>query len=531
MILLMYTYCIIGTGPAGITLAHELSKTHESICLIESGSRKLIQDFSGVKKVLSVGEIVIKEKSRERVWGGTSHTWAGLSAPLDPVDFKKWPITLQDVEPYYKRLDEYGFAPYENFEESQFDAVKKQGDFVLELKNLEEKIFLASDPAVHFGKRYDDLLTKKNITVLLDSTVTHILQDTDKNITSVKIADINNNVREIRAKIFIICAGGLESTRLLLNANIGNNTNQVGKYLMNHPKNNFGMITLHKPIEKLPYLFGYLESGFAGYTGLRIQEPLQEELGILNSYIRFEPMFPWTDSVGVYSLITLTKRAKNILNYWKLKQKGLMHLKDYNETGDDNDVVAKNVPNMSESLIHVLHDIRAVAHYALHRIQDKKEIAITRIRIRNFMEMEPSEKNCMTLSTELDIYGNPFPVVNLTTTELDRKSMITLHELLRKEVERSKLGVYEGNLEHTDPWPINFDASHHLGGTVMGTDVRTSVVNTNLRVHSADNLYVCSGSVFPTSGCANPTYTICALAIRLADHLSSKSFPPQEKMN
>ncbi len=53
----------------------------------------------------------------------------------------------------------------------------------------------------------------------------------------------------------------------------------------------------------------------------------------------------------------------------------------------------------------------------------------------------------------------------------------------------------------------------------MGNDPKTSVVDKNLRVHSMNNLYVSSGSVFPTSGCANPTYTICALSIRLAEHL------------
>ena len=130
------------------------------------------------------------------------------------------------------------------------------------------------------------------------------------------------------------------------------------------------------------------------------------------------------------------------------------------------------------------------------------------------MEMEPSENNQMILSNELDVYGNPLPIVNLNTTERDRRSLVTLHKIFREEVERNKLGKFVSNLENARPWPITSEASHHMGGTVMG-----KVVDNNLKVQGTDNLYVCSGSVFPTSGCANPTYTICALALRLADLL------------
>src|SRR5262249_23655162 len=69
------------------------------------------------------------------------------------------------------------------------------------------------------------------------------------------------------------------------------------------------------------------------------------------------------------------------------------------------------------------------------------------------------------------------------------------------------------------------DAYHYLGTTRMGIDPEQSVVNPDLRVHTVDNLYVAGGPAFPTSGCANPTMTIVALSIRLAEHLRTTTSP------
>ena len=64
------------------------------------------------------------------------------------------------------------------------------------------------------------------------------------------------------------------------------------------------------------------------------------------------------------------------------------------------------------------------------------------------------------------------------------------------------------------------DASHHCGGTGYSHNKKNAFVDKNLRVIGEKNLYVCSASVFPTSGSANPTATIGALSFRLANHLS-----------
>ena len=64
--------------------------------------------------------------------------------------------------------------------------------------------------------------------------------------------------------------------------------------------------------------------------------------------------------------------------------------------------------------------------------------------------------------------------------------------------------------------------NHQLGSTRMHESARLGVVDTDCRLHTIDNLYVIGGSVFPTAGSCNPTLTVVALTLRLADHIKEK---------
>jgi choline dehydrogenase-like flavoprotein len=141
------------------------------------------------------------------------------------------------------------------------------------------------------------------------------------------------------------------------------------------------------------------------------------------------------------------------------------------------------------------------------------------VRLRNFMEMQPHPENRVQLSTAKDALGLPLARVRHQCTELDRRSLVALHAELERELPRAGLGRLASDLAGAAPWPIDQDASHHMGTTRMGRDPASSVVDPQGRVHSLANLYLAGASVFPTSGSANPTFTIVALAIRLAEHL------------
>jgi choline dehydrogenase-like flavoprotein len=136
------------------------------------------------------------------------------------------------------------------------------------------------------------------------------------------------------------------------------------------------------------------------------------------------------------------------------------------------------------------------------------------------MEMEPNPENRVVLAGELDAYGQPLPLVRHRCSERDRRSLVALHEALAEELPRAGVGRLESDLSAAEPWPIDQDASHHMGTTRMGSDPRQSVVDPALRLHGVANVYLAGASVFPASGCANPTFTIVALSIRLARQLA-----------
>jgi choline dehydrogenase-like flavoprotein len=78
-------------------------------------------------------------------------------------------------------------------------------------------------------------------------------------------------------------------------------------------------------------------------------------------------------------------------------------------------------------------------------------------------------------------------------------------------------------VEDDDSWPeVVIGGNHHMGTTRMSDDPRRGVVDRNTRVHGTDNLYIAGSSVFPTSGAANPTLTIVAMTLRLADLLRER---------
>lgn len=127
-----------------------------------------------------------------------------------------------------------------------------------------------------FGKFFKKSLEKaENISIYLDTNVVHLEKNSNM-VQSARIKSLNNNEFTIKAKIFILAAGGIENPRLLLVSNVGNEHDQVGRYYMDHPKGKAGILTAYESV-KIP-----------SWTGFRLTDNIQRELRILNSQIFLE---------------------------------------------------------------------------------------------------------------------------------------------------------------------------------------------------------------------------------------------------
>ena len=545
-----YDVCIAGSGPAGATLAEELASAGLRVCVLESGRRRPTAHHDRLRHVESEG-ILIKPWSRERVLGGASTTWAGLSSPLDEIDLEPrswlaqsgWPLRRQELERYWRAAAErYGFPTLEQFD-AAFQPLRARGELRPSWRRLEEKVFLARAEPQDFGRRLAPLAegtrVDLHLDLYLDASVVRLESERAPpaagalpRVRQAVVRTSRGAELAVRARSFVLACGGIENARLLLvsrdlcPAGLGNEHDQVGRWFMNHPKSYFGVLRLAQPVESAPYYFGALHQGFAGYAGLRFTSDEQRARGLLNSYVRLEPLFPWSGDSGVESLVTLVKRSRSFLRGWMRKRAGqVVELRDYSETGDDSQLQNEraSLASLPGLLARILVHLPSVLAYLYFRLVPGRRPRVRRVRLRNFLEMEPQRESRVLLGEERDVHGVPLPRVRHRAGELDRRSIVELHRVLREELAAQGLGELEGDLGRAQPWPIDQDASHHMGSTRMGSDPRTSVVDPALRVHALDNLYCAGASVFPTSGCANPTFKIGALSIRLAAHLRERA--------
>ena len=147
-----------------------------------------------------------------------------------------------------------------------------------------------------------------------------------------------------------------------------------------------------------------------------------------------------------------------------------------------------------------------------------------RYAVKVYLEPFPNPSSRVELSGDQDRFGQPRARVRWRLTEADRRTLRRLLEITRTEMERTGSGRLRVMGADTESgWPPTLSGgSHHMGVTRMHEDPGRGVVDPDCLVHGLSNLFVAGSAVFPTAGYANPTLTIIALALRLADHLETR---------
>jgi choline dehydrogenase-like flavoprotein len=138
------------------------------------------------------------------------------------------------------------------------------------------------------------------------------------------------------------------------------------------------------------------------------------------------------------------------------------------------------------------------------------------------VEQTPNPESRVTLSEKKrDLFGQQRPVLDWKVSDQDLHTVMKAQQVLDRVLRESGLGRIEGMFDVKSP-PRLTGQWHHMGTTRMHADPKHGVVDADCRVHGLENLYIAGSSVFPTVGYVNPTLTLVALALRLADHVKKR---------
>ncbi len=518
----VYDVCVIGSGASGGTLAAELAGRGVDVCLVEGGPRRPPHKINSHRRpydheslgVPAVRTDAAKEPyevvgdpisiTRARVFGGRTTHWNAVALRFSENDFREgsrhgieedWPISYSEIAPYYDRAERLMVVcgTKENLE------VLPDGDFIRPLKlRCSEHILrrasskfgirlipvrkaLATEPGhgrlnCHFCGHCMDgcgvsaifntaehVIPQGQASGRLDLRIGwmahELTTDDEARIRSVRIVETyGDKDDEIRADIFVLCCGNIESPRLLLNSKsrrfpngLANNSDNVGRYLHGHI---------------IAQTVGYLQD----LVGLDLGN---QDGAIDHAYIpRFDP-YRKVDFVGGYGFQVNIRpwsyphHARRLDGYgadWKKRVRAL----------------------------HPAHSILA----AYGKVIAQRDNRIT---------LHPTKK---------DSNGLPVPVVYFRWHQNDLAQFKDMRRVAREIYDEAGVEF----LYHPNDRPSGF-ASHEVGVCRMGRDPKTSVLNADNQAWEVKNLFVTDAGAFTTFPEKNPTLTITALALRTTDHI------------
>lgn len=505
---------IIGAGAAGQTVARRLLARGLSVLLLESGGLDHEAASADLNRGTSVGQPYYDLiDSRLRFFGGTTAIWGGRAAELDPIDFERrewvdwsgWPVGHDAVAPYYREARRILDLPEENL---ALPAGALDGLSEDELCIRHWLIDLAFD---RFGRRRNaDLLEHPRLTLLLHATVREIaVPASAAGVTSLDVRAPDGGRHQVIARQYVLAAGGLENPRLLLASNsvrpqgLGNDRDLVGRFFMEHPHGRGGRL-LNGPAWRLLQAFRKRKMGAQETAALLApSRSLQAERRILNSAITVAVRPP---DQGQQPLLTSTYLAAK--HKFEPTERGRAAWKAYKTLGR-----------------HLRHATGPLYWWGRQLLGQGELVLVVR------GEQAPNSDSRVTLLPDQhDATGMPRLQLDWRLLPQDRESAAELVFALGREAARLGLGSVEPSAwlsDHSVNWVSDplvsvhpLGGYHHMGTTRMAESPAQGVTDGWGRVHGIDNLFIAGSSLFPTSGWANPTLTILALALRTADRIA-----------
>lgn len=525
----VFDVCVVGSGPGGGIAAYALATAGLKVALVEGGRRlrpgvdygrekqpydhletRLKQGFGGAfdsawdyrdyDHFTGVGDR--PNHGLVRALGGRSLCWAGHSLRFGPGDFKPWPITYDEVAPYYSKAEKFmGVYGYKdglwNMPDGEFltpvpmrcgesmlkkgvDNLKRKGykmEFVAQRKAMTTAQHTSGRAICQYcgqcgGCPIDSKYTSANtpipramrtgnLTLFLESTMTRILVDKSKNrVTGIEFNKTGSSGGALECRALVLSCSAIETARHLLINNLANSSGQVGRNLTSH----FGLTV----IGFFPQVLKRDHSNDAGtgyyhslLTGLNWDKP--------------NPNFE-----GTYQVQCGSGLAPGRLMVRNTKGWGAQFKKDLLEQN-----ICNAGMNMQGSLF----------------ISDKK-----------FIDLDASRK---------DRFGLPFPRIHLHYEQPDIAMAQDMVDTCERIIDAGG-GKVISTPGRVTADKLQIDYNHWVGTTRMGKDARTSVLNSDCQSHDIPNLFIGDASVFPFYPEKNPTLTNIALSWRMSERLAEK---------
>jgi choline dehydrogenase-like flavoprotein len=513
--------CIVGSGPAGISLALSfLDRSSTTVALLESGGLEFDEEPQTLAETDVVGQAYYPVKeTRIRMFGGSTISWGGIVSPLDAIDFEPrdwvpnsgWPFSRTELDPYYDRAFRlFDVDPGET--NSTVDELPEEEIGGAPTPDTRWSPIYFTAPT-RYGKKYAHRIAdSRNVRTYLFSTATELqLNEAGGHIDGLKVRCFGGNQYRVVARTYVVAGGGIENARLLMTSNavqkegIGNQHDLVGRYFQEHPRA-FGRYLVPKDTEALAQrVIG--AAGTLRFSRLGLTDEVQQKEELLNFIVNL--------SFGYAGQETPQFEAvRRIVNASRPPWSDSPY---YQDTGGG--------PNRVR-----WEDVKTAIKRPDRSVQAVVGAVVKPARMRRWVdigtsvEQIPRPENRLVLTNERDTLGIPKVELHWTLSDDEERTYRRGMELVLEALERYVPGISSQRMDDPDPWPGEVLGTwHHIGTTRMHDDPTRGVVDANNRVHGVDNLYMAGSSVFPASGASAPTLTIVALALRLADHLGASA--------
>ena len=531
--------CIVGGGPAGITVALTLAGTGISAILLESGGEREEPESQELNEGHNTGLPYYElDETRHRVLGGSSERWAGWCRPMDPSDFESrpwvstpgWPISFDEMRPYYRKAARL----------CELDDVELwgTGDGSTSLPEVYEPPFIGNDveiatwqgsPPTKFGKVYrDELESARNVTVYTHATAVEVLtDDAGLRATGVRAVSSDGARFKVEASSVVLCAGAIESARLLLASRrvrengLGNDHDLVGRHFMEHPH----LVTALLDIQP-PGMAGrpFVDAVDKGFSGAKARLDMQRPAGtakiayVVNADRRRRDQL-LNFSTHIRTVSDVSREDSEAYAAFKLM---VNNLRSPGELVSQ--IKNRTIPEgASEQFKRVARGMPEITKVIYQEALKKP----TQLALYTQCEQVPNPESRVTLDEDhLDASGLPRVNLDWKLSRIDKEAVVGAHEILAEQFKASGLGILRPRPEFLDDgpdWGPGLRGGHHHMGTLrMSVDPRHGVVDKHGRVHTVQDLYVGDSAVFATSGYANPLLTLVALARRLGEHLEAR---------